>query len=496
MAVFREIAAAFRRPGVRAWIAPGALIAAAFAYFNYVSWTQYASNHFFLVDIGVNDLAISGTLRGEFFRSPIGDWPYFAVHFKPILLLFLPLYVFFDHPMTLAAGYNLALAGAAAALWALARERTGDARLALAFAAAWLFSHWTLSLHLSLHPESLAMPGFFLLFLTQGKKRAPLYWAALAWVLANKEDMALYLAFYGLYLAFWAREPDRRRGLLTTAVCIAWLLLALGVMAWLRPAGETYKGGEPALARYASLGGGWGEIALHSLTHPLEIARRIFARPALWVLLGSLLFLPLLAPRTLPLLLPGALVFLASDSLPQQYLYHYYSYAMLPFAFFGAVKGAALLRRRFPRWSAPALITGLLFTAALGMLAPTRSNSLLHRPFRVLPRHRMIRELLREHLPPDARVAAQYDLFCQIPRRPLVLPLWPENMGRVNYAAVDKKGFWPDLTLEECDTLADGFDSPDWRLVVSADDFYLLEYAPAPPPPSAPGAESRPADFP
>jgi uncharacterized membrane protein len=483
---------------------PVCLSVLAFIWYEWISWTQFASLQFYLADIGVNDLVIANTLQGRFMESPIGGWNYFAVHFKPILLLVAPLYLAFNHPMTLATCYNMALAGAAVPLALLARERlaggapsvesgeggalptappAGDATtpacqraprwIAPAFAAAWLGNHFVLSLHLSIHPESLAMPFFFLLFLAGAKGRPVLYWVSLLLILANKEDMPVYLFFYGLYLAFAARDRNRRRGLATAGVALAWLLLAAALIGALRPETGAYKGGVPALERYNHLGDDWGEVTVNALAHPIYILKLAITPPSLWILLGLLALLPLVHLRGLWLLLPPAILLLASNYSPQYNLWFYYSYPFLPFAFLLAVEGAATLARRIPR-AAPAVAVLLLAGAALSLSQPTRADGLFSRPFRVTNRDAMIRALLRERVPSDARVAAQYELICHVPRARLVVPLWPENYPLVDTLAVDFLSLPPDMRPEEREALGTTVNGGDWKPIAEYDGFVVF----------------------
>ena len=438
-------------PIVKAAI-PLCIVIPAFVWFQYVGYTQYASHHFFLADIGVMDRALANTLAGDFMRSPISDWSYFAVHFRPVLLLFIPAYALFNHILTFSLLLNLCLAGAAIPLYYFATAKTHNRWLSAIITAAYLANHFTLSLHLALHPESLLMPGFFVMFLAIQRRKTLMYWAGVIWCLSIKEDIALFVAFYGVYLALIARDrhTTRRQGFLTIAVAGAWLIIAVVVMSILKPDEGVYKGGVAFLERYRSMGDSWLDIVVYAVTHPWNIIYRIFSRRALYILIASAGFLPLLHPRSLSLLIPPALIFLISDFKPMNRLLYYYSYPFLPFLFLSTVEGTGWLLSKVTNKNIryiPAFI--LIVVSIVSFLSSTRMEQMKSRPFPITAHHRALQPLIREHIPPPATIVAQYEIFCQIPHTYKVFPLWLENMKHADYIIIDTTRPSPDLTPED-----------------------------------------------
>ena len=61
-------------------------------------------------------------------------------------------------------------------------------------------------------------------------------------------------------------------------------------------------------------------------------------------------------------------------------------------------------------------------------------------------RHQWVRENLRKHVPKDASVVAQFDLFCQLPAREGMWPLALKNLPRGEYWVLDLKGFYGDVS--------------------------------------------------
>jgi len=153
------------------------MVAGAFLWYEWVTWTQYAAHLVFLADAGVFDVLCAGPRHGHFLRTPLvwnGELNYFAIHFSPVLLFLMPFHFLADHVMTLLTLQNAAMAGAAVPLWLLAREVTRSPVVSLAVAACWLTNHFTASVHLANHPEALGFIGFFGLFLAVQKRSRPM----------------------------------------------------------------------------------------------------------------------------------------------------------------------------------------------------------------------------------------------------------------------------------------------------------------------------------
>lgn len=444
-----------------------------FAYFEYVTLTQYWSHHFYLADIGVFDGILANTVRGKFLVSPISEWFYLPVHFSIIFLFLVPIYLIFDHILTLATIFNLALVGTLFPLYFFALSKLRHWWLAAGFALAYVFNHFVLSMHLALHLENLLMPAIFTLFLAVEKQQKFLYWIALCWALLIKEDIAIYLAAYGIYLAFFAHPKHPQLGLATLIVAISWFIFAVIMMVILRPETGFYKGGTPYVQRFASFGSNWQEIFLFVLTHPWVIVIRIFGRTTFWWLMTSVGFLPLLHLRSLWLIFVPALLFLTMDFEPMYKLLYYYAYPFIPFLFLSAIEGAALVINKWEK-TRYFVMTVLFLLAVISFLLPTRTDRLKVRPFEVTGHHRLLKELIKEHIPPSASVAAQYELFCQIPHRFLLLPLWVENLNKVEYAIIDVQRLAPDLSGKEKDAIINILSSPPFKLKAKGNGYYIF----------------------
>jgi hypothetical protein len=469
------------------WFAP-ALVAAAlavFGWYTFVSWTQFAAHRLYLADLGSFHAIVAGPLHGVWLQTPVA-WRieganYWGIHFQPALFLLTPLFLVRDHPLVLVGAFNVALAGAGVVLGLWARRALSSAWLGLAFAAAWWLNHFVLTLHLSVHPESLAMPAWFGLFwAVEARRRGPAAACALL-VLAIKEDMAVYLALCGVALAL--DRDTRRWGGALVAAGAGWWVLATAVMHACGHAAMV-EAGATAMNRYASLGDSPGGIVLAALGRPLEMLGR-FLTPSLAVLYLSLGGLSLLDRRAFWLPAAAVAPILLCDDDYLRNLPVYYAYPALPFLFWTALRGSRWLSSLESARARLALrvVGGLLAATALaGISLPTRldDTGARHRPYEVLERNASLAVVLAD-LPPDAPTAVQYELHPQVPLRPVLLPLREKHLPDVEYLVLDLRRYPADFggRREAFDALITAVDRAGFRTVSEIEGFALLRRAPA-----------------
>jgi uncharacterized membrane protein len=255
--------------------------------------------------------------------SELGD------HWSPILASLAPLYWIYDGPQTLLVAQATAFALAIPPLWLFTRRAFGGGTKATA--AAYLVSvayalSWPIAsaLGFDFHEVAFApvLTAVALERLQAGRLRTALI--ALGALLLVKEDMGLFVAGIGVYLAV-ARPRVVPRQSLVAGILVAGGLADTVLAAYvLIPA----FGGRPDYYwAYTALGRGVPQAIGHLITHPgslrLLITPRVKLDTMLW-LFGAFCFLPLLSPITLaavPLLLERMLanLFPAWWGMPDQY---------------------------------------------------------------------------------------------------------------------------------------------------------------------------------
>jgi uncharacterized membrane protein len=436
----------------------------------YVATTACLGNKFYAYDVGNINYCLYWTLHGRFFCLFTHQFSNFACHFTPTLLLLAPLQGLIQHHLLVPVLETLALlSGAWAVAWlfdGLTRRgrKSGPVSLSpLGLAIGWLYASnvWTGSMLLSYHFESFGVPLLLWALAAAAHKRWKWFWTLAVLTLGVKEDFALYFAVFGLWWGLFGWEtasgqPLWRRRLMRAwpmvLVGSLWFLAGLGSIGWF----ARQVGYESSLfaPRYAWLGATSGEKIQTLLANPQLIWLPLWHVAKMT--LGTVLFLPLLAPETLLLLVPGAYVMgLAGDFEPMFELMYYYSYPLLPFLFVGVCVALARLVRRSRRggWRVPlrrVLFFTLVLAGCVQVSLPTHMEGLCRLPVEVTDRHRWIRMVLAEAIPRDAAVAIQYDLICQLPFRPVVFPIEEKWLDRAEYWVLDLKGFRGDLKADEC----------------------------------------------
>ncbi len=414
-------------------LAVAGLLAAEF-YYGWIALSQQASRHTFPHDVGLMDYCLYWTLHGRFMYSPLIGQSHFGVHFTPTLLLALPFYVLHDSPATLLLFQSLFLAGAAAPLFLLTRHAANSRALAALTAGLYLVNCYVGSIHQASHYEAL-LPfcAFSAMYCAlAGHRKA--YWIFLALALGVKTDVALYMLPFGLYLLLARR--DRRLGWGTMGLSLAWFLLAVAVTHAFARAGATPE----YLKFWGVYGNSLPAIALNLLAHPWRIPLSLISWPLL-TLLATCGFLFLADWRSALLILPPAVVVLLSPNPDFQKLAYYRSATIIPFLFFASALGAARLGRRSRAtrgWLIAFMAALLAANAAIWLTRPTLSNGFPMRPFKVTARDRAAADVARRLLPPDGRLAVQWDLYCQVPHRSDIVLL--DDYAEADYLFLDTKG--------------------------------------------------------
>ena len=243
-----------------------------------------------------------------------GFGPHFSVlgdHFSPIIAVLAPLYWIYAGPQTLLVAQAVLFALAIPPLWLFTRRAFGGGPKAVAaaylVAVAYALS-WPIASALAFDFHEVAfvpvLTAVALERLQAGRLRSALI--ALGALLLVKEDMGLFVAGIGLYLAV-SRPVVSRQRLVAAALVICGLLASFIAIYVLIP---VFGGRSGYYWAYTDLGRNLPQAAWHLVTHPgsslqLLITPHVKLDTMLW-LVGAFCFLPLLSPITLaalPLLL-------------------------------------------------------------------------------------------------------------------------------------------------------------------------------------------------
>jgi uncharacterized membrane protein len=414
-----------------------ALCAAAFLLYSALGLAAHRSLHTNAFDLSVFDYALWNTASG----GPVAYVPMFrhslfAQHFMPTLVPLSPFARLFDTPAWLIVLQASCHAVAAYLLYRFARRHASPG-VALALTAAFLFSRRAHSAATSaFYIESAEPLLVFGALLARESRRLVVYWLLVVLALGCKEDVALYLAVFGIVIA--AVEGDRRVGVATTVVAGLWLAVAVGLaIPYWRELYGLDRANPFLEGRYAGIG-----IAA-ARAFSLESLGRIAT------VLSATGFAALLAPVWAAITLPGMLVNLAAaPGLLQSALLGHYLWPILPWLFAAAAIGTGRLERRLGRrfdWGASLLRwlpAAIVIVALIDLPLP---RAIARASWRQPEQARQVLQQLRS-IPGDASVLAQPNLIPHLSRRHEVHSLGVYTAGQPegDYVLITPIGdLWP-----------------------------------------------------
>lgn len=427
-------------------------------------------------DLSVVDYAFHYTLKGEIMADPfhqyaVGRWErsqgtltfvpgrvkgwesYFALHFMPILFLFIPFYIVLPGPLVLLYIEVLAIGFAAMFLYLITKSVFKDRFIPFAVAIIYLFFRQQLmGLMHDFHTEML-FPAFILggyYFLAVRKKAIPAF-LFLSLALFVKEDMGIYVFFLGIFIIFKLKE--KRFGLLISATALGYTVLTLTVFIpffrHLSGATGFYFFG----ATYGQEGGSLFQVAGNVLSHPGLLLKGVdfgsFLRILAANILLPLLFVPLFS--TFGLLLIPPLAVMIISKIPQVYTFgNFYSATLLPFLFLALVYGLKNVKNALSTRVAGKDRMGLFALGTLLILGNLANSSFwrIIQPsrYKALSSYSDVKRLMTM-IPPEASVAAQSALIPHLPKRKAIdmLPAFNQDDYVLVHGGINP---WP-YTREE-----------------------------------------------
>lgn len=374
-------------------------------YISYFTWlTVRIHNSFgtFGFDMGIFEQGVWLLSRGKEPFVTILGLNLFGDHTSFILLFVVPLYWLSDATWMLFVLQSFALGIAAWPAFLIGRHKLRSEWLALGVAAAYLahpaIAHTNLE---NFHPDSFEVPFVFgaVFFAIRGRWKT--YAACVALLLLVKEDVPLLVFMLGIYVAV---RYNRRIGILTSVISVAWFLTILFVIfpalndvgtldAWRLPGGGA---------------GGAGGFFQGALTRPWELIGVALGPEKpwyLWQMFAPLALLSLLAPGMLLVAAGPLLLNLLSTFWYQYQIEYHYGTLIVPILVTAAVFGIA----RFSHEVRRALVAALVTAALIGgyMWGPAFGRHRRAAPDPNAPNAVALREAL-EVIPDDAVVSAVY----------------------------------------------------------------------------------------
>ncbi|MBU1130892.1 DUF2079 domain-containing protein [Patescibacteria group bacterium] len=430
----------------KSWLILWLAIGLYFLIFSLICIWKYFNFGYNGLDLAIINQVFYNSAQGNLFGLTIHPHSYLGDHFALILILLLPFYYLWQHPINLLILQSLILALCAWPLYLIAKHKLSNA-WPLFIALAWLTNPFVQNINI-FEFHFLPWAIFFLFwtfyFYQQKNLAAFLVFAVLS--LAVREDVALVvLMFSALALInrrskVWIFTPG--------LMALSWFAAATTFIASITPTGS-YK----FFYYYSWLGGNLNEILTNALVEPQLILYRFLA-------LNNLLFiLALLLPFAfiffdLALLLLGLLVFLqlslggSNNSLIV--LKTHYSSLLLPALFIGYAYGLAKLGQtkfkffKFKKYlfKERGLLVMIIGAAAIySCLALGPLPAVVKQLFKPgsFSETRELKTEFYQSLPQTQSIAASYEFLTNLSSRPSIYSLHYAYIGKKQFSDIDYK---------------------------------------------------------
>ncbi|MBN1273161.1 MAG: DUF2079 domain-containing protein, partial [Candidatus Aminicenantes bacterium] len=294
-------------------------------------------------DLSVFDYAIHSTLKGDVMADPFHKYGFgrlysengelvfehgtakswdslFSIHFFPILFLIVPFYLILGSPLLLLYLQVLVVGLSAIPLYLIAKNVFKEKYVPVFIVAIYLFFRHLLSgMMYDFHPE-MFLPLFLFssYYFIAVKKKAFTYFLFISLALFVKEDISIYIFFFGIFIFFKLKE--KKYGLITSILSLLYLLLTIEVILPHFRALDGVGGQYEFFNRWSNLGGNFLEILWNLLIHPFSVFEGIPVGIILEKfsnIVSPLLLLPFVSAYGL-LIFPPLLVAILSKA-PQMY---------------------------------------------------------------------------------------------------------------------------------------------------------------------------------
>lgn len=303
---------------------------------------RYNNFDFGKFDLGNMTQMLWNTLHGrvlyltDYFGTNLPRWA--MSHVDPILLLFVPIFAVFQHPLTLVFSQMILIVFSSLIIYKIALLELKSKFAASALGVAFLFypAVGYINSQTGFHGVSAAIPfflGAFYVFEKMYKEQSftkrnlTIFWVLLVLTMAGKEQLPLYVLMYGIFILFCRYgEKTRKVAISMMGVSLVWFVLAFFVIiphfANFRVAGyeefsksigvEVDPNRDVALpnyflSRYDAFGDSYTDVIANVLLDHRMAIRVIFGgeRPEnLRRTFMPVLFLPLLHPGTFMMAIP------------------------------------------------------------------------------------------------------------------------------------------------------------------------------------------------
>ncbi len=285
-----------------------------------------------------------------------GDHAYFLTYWV------LPVFYFFQSPLTLLFLKLAAFIVAGYLLYGYARDKLEGGTALLILVLYFLFPANIFGLIYEFNPEAFAPPILFLVFLSLRDRRWPDFILWLAILMLIKENMCLVAFMFAAYGACVAAPKDRRVLIcFSLFVLLLFFFLSFTFVPFFRNLNQ-----HSFTVRYPRLGNSTLDIILSPILRPGEVLSLFcLSGKFIYELFDVLLILALISPLALLFMAPLLLQHCLSAHPPEHTIFYHYGPTMIPFIFVALVHTLFKFRKCLP---APVLSRTIVGVLLYGML--------------------------------------------------------------------------------------------------------------------------------
>ena len=276
------------------------MIMAYFIGFSLICLWKYFNFGYDGLDLAIFNQVFYNSAQGDLFQFTIHPNSYLGDHLDLIIILLLPFYYLFQHPISLLVLQSLILALCAWPLFLIAKKIL-SVPWSLFIAFCWLLNPFVQNINLfEFHTLTCAIFLLFWAFYYYQKNNFFAFLTFCVLALLVREDVALVVFMFAVIALF---EKKAKKWIIWPALISAvWFTLALKIIDYFTPAGN-YK----FLYYYSWLGNNFTEMAINSFLHPLKVIKHSLT--ANNILFTAIIFMPfgfinLVKPKYLLLCLP------------------------------------------------------------------------------------------------------------------------------------------------------------------------------------------------
>lgn len=326
-------------------------------YFGLISVIKFNSFAFYDFDLAVHDLSVWNILHGSIFNS-ILNIPFLGNHMNVILFFIAPVYLIFNHPLTLLFLQTLSLGLTAVPLYLLSKKILNE-NWGLLIAIIYLFYPALSYTNLyEFHPTVFATFFLTAAFYYYELKSFSKFMVFSALACFCQENIPFAVIMFGVLALINRRE--KKWIIAPFLFGVIYLLAALSMQVYFNNNTVQF------FHIYSHLGGSPLGVIGNFVQQPTIVLQALARKQVLIYILQVFLplaFLPVLSPLKLLPALPFFLQHMLSNRLSDLTIYYHYTAEIIPFLFVGLIYSISLILKK--RWATNGMLLKVSLLAVL-----------------------------------------------------------------------------------------------------------------------------------